>query len=85
MVTEKMRICYASETWTCLRASTCHNQTNLSSAIPPPPLPISCLPQVPPANYQIPPAQAQSSDVGKILNEVLNRLNDLDFHIITSI
>ena len=45
---------------------------------PPPPLPISCLPQVPPANYQIPPVQAQSSDVGIILNEVLNRLNGLD-------
>jgi hypothetical protein len=28
---------------------------------------------------------SQSSDVGKILNEVLNRLNDLDFYIITSI
>ena len=45
---------------------------------PPPPLPISCLHQVPPANYQIPPTEAQSSDLGKILNEVLNRLNGLD-------
>ena len=45
---------------------------------PPPPLPFPCLPQVPPTNYQISPAQAQSSDVAIILHEVLNRLNGLD-------